>query len=202
MKIFKRVMTVLVVLVILFAGCGWMISSSTYMDRAIDINTPAGPIYDILITPAKMGEWSPWDQIDPEGTTYTYEGHHKGEGAIRKWEGDETGSGTQTWMECIHNKEVKTKLEFEGMSNPAYATFILDEFEGYTEVTWQFETDYGANPFMHYMTLFTETMLGPDYEQGLLNLKKHVESLHLEEEELDVELEGDALVDSLKHIQQ
>ncbi|MFY0625973.1 MAG: SRPBCC family protein [Reichenbachiella sp.] len=203
MKILKRVIQVIVALGILLAGCGWMISSSTQMDRAIDINTPAGPIYDILITPKEMDKWSPWDKIDPENTTYKYEGKSKGEGAVRKWASDhsDVGVGTQTWIECIHNKEVKTKIEFDGMSNPAYGTFILDEFDGYTEVTWAFEADYGSNPFMHYFTLFTESMLGPSYEEGLSNLKTYVESLHMEEEELDIELEGDALVDSLQHVQ-
>ena len=204
MKVFKIVIQALILLVALIAVIGWVLPRKTTIERAIDVNTPVDPVYKILITPTESIKWSPWAKIDPEGTQWTFEGPDAGEGAIMKWASDHSkvGSGTQTWQTCIHNKEVITKLEFDAFKDPSYATFIFDEFDGYTEVTWQFEVDYGSNPFMHYFTFLTESHMGPIFEEGLLNLKEYIESKHIHEEELDIELQGDALVDSLSHLEQ
>lgn len=203
MKILKKVLIWGGAFVGLVAVLGLMIPRYTKMDRAIDIDTHAAAVYEVLIDARQTNEWSPWAEIDPEGTKYTFEGPHAGEGAIMKWESDnsDVGSGSQEWVKCIHNKSVRTELYFGGSEYPSYATFTLDEFDGYTEVTWDFEGDFGPNPFAHYFTLFIESMLGPQYEKGLENLKRYVEATHMAEEELDIELEGDALVDSLKAVQ-
>ncbi|WP_109830005.1 SRPBCC family protein [Reichenbachiella versicolor] len=204
MKALKIVIQAVVLLGVLLAVIGWILPSKAIVERAIDINTPTDPIYKMLITPSENLNWSPWAKIDPEGTTWTYEGPSAGEGAILKWSSDhkEVGSGQQTWQTCIHNKEIINKIEFEGYAEPSYATFLFDEFDGYTEVTWQFEVNFGANPFAHYGYLFIEPELGPIFEKGLRNMKKYLEAQHLGEEELDFELEGDALVDSLQHLQE
>lgn len=203
MKVLKIAVQAIVLLGVLLAGIGWILPSKKTIERAIDINTPVAPIYQILITSQETNNWSPWAQIDPENTDYTFEGPIAGEGAIMKWSSSnsDVGAGVQIWQTCIHNKEIVCKIEFEGAPEPFYATFFFDEFDGYTEVTWQLVADYGSNPFMHYMTLFTETVIGPKYEKGLRNLKKYMESKHLHEEELDIEIKGDALVDSLSHLE-
>ena len=188
--------------VIVVAILGSMISSHTSLERSIDIDTPAAPIYDILITTGMNAQWMPVRQKGGD-VEYSFEGHHKGEGATMIWKSDDSkiGSGRIELTQCIHNKSVRALVLRQGQK-PVHTEFILDEFEGYTEVTWLYDMNYGMNPFMHYLTLFTEQMIGPTYEEGLLNLKTLVEATHIHEDELDIELEGDHLVDSLKHLQE
>lgn len=204
MKILKKVLIGIVALVAIIAVLGFFIPRHATMERAIDIDTHAAPIYQMLVDPKLYNEWQPWASIDPEGTTYTYEGPKAGEGAKMSWESDhsDVGTGSQEWIKCVHNKSIRTELYFGGSEYPAYSNIVLDEFDGYTEVTWNFEGDFGPNPFTHYFTLFIEKMLGPQYETGLKNLKSVVEERFAADEELDIELEGDALVDSLQHLQQ
>ena len=202
MKQVNKWLTWGMVAVIIVALLGWLIPSYTSIERAIDINTPAAPIYELLITPQKNIEWHPMVLEDPASTEITYEGHHRGEGATMVWNSDNSsvGSGRMELTQCVHNKSVRALITQKGKS-PIHTMFILDEFDGYTEVTWHYDTDYGMNPFKHYLALFSEQLIGPTYEDGLRNLKTIMESLHVEEAELDVELEGDHLVDSLMHLQ-
>ncbi len=188
--------------IIVVALLGWMIPSYTSMERAIDINTPAAPIYEVLINPQMNLQWHPIVLEDQESTEISFEGHRRGEGATMIWDSENSnlGAGRMELTQCKHNKSVRTLITRKGKS-AEHTMFILDEFDGYTEVTWQYDTDYGMNPFMHYKALFTEQLMGPTYEEGLINLKTLLESMHVEEEELDIELEGDHLVDSLKHLQ-
>ena len=44
-----------------------------------------------------------------------------------------------------------------------------------TRVTWGFTSNLGSNPVMRWMGLMFDRWIGPDYEQGLANLKKVAE---------------------------
>ena len=58
----------------------------------------------------------------------------------------------------------------------ATATYRLTPAGAGTKVTWGFNTDVGANPFMRWMGLMFDRWVGADYEDGLGRLKKLVES--------------------------
>ena len=45
-----------------------------------------------------------------------------------------------------------------------------------TKVTWSNEGDLGANPINRYFGLMMDRMMGPDFEEGLNNLKRAVEA--------------------------
>jgi hypothetical protein len=43
-------------------------------------------------------------------------------------------------------------------------------------VTWSNEGDLGANPINRYFGLMMDRMMGPDFEEGLNNLKRTIEA--------------------------
>ncbi|MEP2025223.1 MAG: SRPBCC family protein [Reichenbachiella sp.] len=178
MNILKKVLLVLAILVGLILVIGLVIPSNVTLERSTVINAEPSSIYEEVANLKKTNKWSPWDQIDPDGTTYTFSGPDSGVGSKKEWESthDEVGTGSQEVVEAIPNQKVRTELYFGGFDEPSYADFTLEESDGGTQVTWTFEGDMGSNPLYKLMGLMMESMLGPTYEEGLANLKSRVES--------------------------
>ena len=120
--------------------------------------------------------WSPYEKLDPD-MTRTRSGAAKGQGAIYEWSGNsKAGAGRMEILDSSPS-QVRIKLDF---SKPFEAhnvtTFLLQPAGDSTNVTWRME---GPNPFMmKLMTMFVnmEKMLGRDFDEGLRNLKRVVES--------------------------
>ena len=92
-----------------------------------------------------------------------------------KIEKDENGK--QTIIESADYHYIKTKLEFSGFDNPSYGTWVFDEVDGTTKVTWSMDTDMGWNLIGRAFGLFFESMVGSDFEAGLSNLKQVAEQI-------------------------
>lgn len=120
--------------------------------------------------------WSPWAKLDPNATA-TFEGPSSGEGAKFHWAGNkEVGEGNMTIIESRPNDVIRIRLEF---LKPFRATnmseFTFEPRGSQTEVTWSM---YGKNNFMAKLVgLFMdcEKMVGPQFEQGLANMKRVAE---------------------------
>lgn len=178
MKIIKKVLLVLVVLVALIAIIGLLLPSEVNLERSTQINASPASIYEEIVSLEKSNKWSPWFQIDPEGTTYNFSGPSSGVGNKMEWasEHEDVGTGSQEIMEAIENEKVRTKLYFGGFDEPSYANFLFEETEDGTTITWTFEGNMGSNPINKIFGAFMEQLLGPSYEEGLANLKSRVES--------------------------
>jgi hypothetical protein len=50
-------------------------------------------------------------------------------------------------------------------------SLVLEPARGGTDVTWIHGGDTGSNPLKHYLAVSMDRMVGPDFEQGLANLK-------------------------------
>ena len=178
MNILKKVLLVLVILVGLILVIGLLLPSEVSLERSTTINASPSSVYEEISSLKKSNNWSPWFQIDPEGTSYIFSGTDAGVGNKMEWtsEHPDVGTGSQEIMEVVQDKKVRTKLYFGGFDEPSYADFILEEGEGGTMVTWTFEGDMGSNPANKIFGLMMDTFLGPSYEEGLANLKSRVES--------------------------
>ncbi|SMD32853.1 effector-binding domain-containing protein [Reichenbachiella faecimaris] len=192
MNILKKILLVLAILVGLIVVIGLVSPSNVTLERSTVINATPSSVYEEVANLKKTNKWSPWDAIDPEGTSYVFTGPDMGVGAKKEWTStnDEVGSGSQEVVEAIPDQKVRTELYFGGFDEPAYADFVLAETEEGTKVTWTFEGDMGSNPLYKLMGLMMESMLGPTYEEGLANLKSRVESkptFSIEISEIDAE---------------
>lgn len=77
-------------------------------------------------------------------------------------------------MEVVPGKFMRAKLSMQDFT-PFESRFNLTPVEGGTEVCW---TDSGSMPFpWSPFSLVADKMMGPDFEKGLENLKKHVETM-------------------------
>ncbi|MFY0652182.1 MAG: SRPBCC family protein [Cyclobacteriaceae bacterium] len=178
MKILKIVVVVLLAIVGVVLLVGLLAPREVQMERSITINASAESIFEEVEGMKSFNAWSPWQKIDPEGTVYQYEGPETGKGSKMSWESEhpDVGSGNQEIVEITENSKVRTKLYFSGFDEPSYANIDIKPNGESSEVTWTFEGDMGSNPIGKIFGLFMDSMLGPQYEDGLKNLKKLVES--------------------------
>lgn len=175
MKLLKNFALSLAALILILTAGGFILPSHTDVYRSIEIQRDASSIYNLLDNYKKFNQWSPWAAKD-KNTQYTYSGAEKGVGASMSWKSDskDVGSGSQIITEIEPNKMISIKLRFDGQGE-ADAVYMLSAKKDYTLVTWGFRADHGYNPISRYFGLMFDSMIGPDYELGLSNLKALLE---------------------------
>ena len=170
--------TIGLVVVLLIAGY-YFLPSSVHLERETVIEAPPHTIFALVNSYARFNEWSPWAEIDPEGTEYEYSGPAQGVGAKMAWrsENNEVGVGSQEITGSTPYSEVLTALDF-GDQGTAEAFYRLTPEGSGTRVVWGFDSEMGSKPIAKFFGYFLmEGMLGPQYEQGLASLKALAESL-------------------------
>ena len=155
--------------------------AKTHVERSIVVNTQPKLVYSYVQDFQKFNEWSPWARIDPD-TQYTYSDPSSGVGARMAWQSEhpDVGSGAQQILAVRIDEYVEMALDFGDMGT-ANASYELLPDGGATIVTWNFDTDNGFNPIARIFGVMMDGMLGPIYEEGLLNLKKVVETAEVGE---------------------
>lgn len=193
----KKVLLAIVGIVVLLCVVSFFLPSKSHVERTIVINAPAAKVFNEVNSLQKWPAWDPWQKKDPN-IQNTYSGPELGVGNKNSWKSDhkEVGSGSQIITESVPNETIKSQLAFgesgEKGGGTGYFNFT-PEGEG-TKVAWGMDMDLGMNPFMRYMGLMMGGMIGKEFDQGLSNLKAHVEAMP-EEAPLTVEA---APADSIK----
>ena len=89
-----------------------------------------------------------------------------------------------TILESTENKSIRTEIVFlkEGEENGrGNGEWAFTEKNGLTLVSWSFLGDMGNNPVARWIGLMMDSMLGPQLEKGLNNMKEYLERSNLEE---------------------
>ncbi len=166
----------LVGLVALLVVVGLLLPRHVRIERSIVIERPPAAIYSIVNSFGRFWDWSPWAGLDPN-LKQSVEGPPSGVGATLHWSGnDKVGTGTQVITASVPDRSVTSDIDFGDMGT-AKATFTLEPLANGTRVTWDLDSDMGAGPIGRYFGPFLDRMVGPDYEKGLAQLKKLVESM-------------------------
>ncbi len=189
MKILKVIGIIIVVIVVGIGLTGMMLSGEAQIERSTVINAPVEKVFNEVNTFNNIFEWSPWTKLDPDMKT-EFSGPEYGVGAKYSWQSDDpnVGNGTQELLESRENEYVKTQMTFD-MPGEYFAEFILaPEGEG-TKVTWTYQGKT-SQFMMKFFMLGIDGFLGPQYEQGLADLKTYVEALPDPEPEPEMEEEG------------
>jgi uncharacterized protein YndB with AHSA1/START domain len=173
MRFLKRLLVGLALLIAAFLVVVWFQPDDYRLTRTTVIAAPAAAVFAQVNDLRKWDDWSPWAKLDPNAKV-TFSGPQAGPGATFKWSGnDKIGEGTMTITESKPNERVATRTDFvkpfQGTSN---ADFVFSEQGGQTNVIW---TMAGTQTFIgKAICLFMsmETMLGPEFEKGLAQLKR------------------------------
>lgn len=156
---------------------GAFLPGTVHIARSIRINAPASTVYNVLSDLKTYNSWMPWNQKDT-AMKVVYSPVTRGKGAWYQWESEnpEVGNGKLGISDAISNKSVQTSLEFEGFDQPSAGGWELAEENGQTNITWKMAAEMGHNPLNRWMGLFFDRMIGPDFENGLAQLKQKIES--------------------------
>jgi hypothetical protein len=178
----KKVLLVLVVAL----GIGAIYVSTrpeTYrVERSAKVAAPPAAVYAVIGDFKTFTQWSPWMKRDP-GVKTTVSTPSTGVGASYAWEGNkDVGKGKMTIIESTPPAagpgRVRERLEFmEPFASVAEAGFdIKPEGEGAATVVWSIDGKHNfiGKAFSVFMDM--DKMLGKDFEDGLANLKKIVET--------------------------
>lgn len=156
---------------------GLMLPSTGRVQRHIDIDAPAATIFALVNDFHRVGEWSPWAAADPNARI-DISGPRRGVGARIDWSGPILGAGSQEIVSSIPYERVTSLIDLgDSDGNGVTTYFEMLPGENGTRTSWHFETDFGWNLFARYFGLMLDGIVGPDYEQGLQNLKEMAERL-------------------------
>lgn len=173
----QKILIVLVALIAIVIGIGFVLPTEINMERDIVIEAPPATVYTVVSNFSRFNEWSPWAELDPN-TVYTYEGPASGVGAKMAWtsESSDVGVGSQEIKAATPYERVDVEMWFEGQGT-SEAYYTLEPVEKGTRLVWGFDADFSDNFIGRYFGPMIEGMLGPQYEQGLTSLKTLVEAL-------------------------
>lgn len=171
--------TIIVVIAVLIAVVLAMASSkpdSFRVERSATIQASPERIFPLLNDFHQWGKWSPWEKIDP-GMKRTFGGPESGVGSSYDWEGNgKAGKGRMEITESQPSSRVLLDLDFiKPFKAHNITEFSLAPNGAGTDLKWAM---YGPSPFMtKVMLVFTtmDKMVGKDFDQGLINLKREAE---------------------------
>lgn len=152
--------------------------STVHVERSIEIRSLPASVYAVVSDFNQSAKWDPWASKDPNIETKVI---GSGVGSTYTWNGnDEVGEGRSTIL-AAEPPEGDTpgyvKLELH-MVRPMEDSFTsdwkLESVNGRTKATWGFDNDLGY--FQRYFAPMIDGFIGPDFEQGLRNLKSYVEN--------------------------
>lgn len=146
------------------------------IQRSIRIGATSDSIFPYLNDFHQWGRWSPWEKLDP-AMTRTFSGPASGVGAQYGWTGNkDVGTGKMEILESVPTSRLLLALDFLAPFEAHNTTeFVLAPVGDSTDVTW---TMRGPNLFIgKVMSVFVsmDKLVGPDFEQGLANLKAAAE---------------------------
>ncbi|MEO1252041.1 MAG: SRPBCC family protein [Pseudomonadota bacterium] len=177
----QNILGAIAAFVVLVIGLGFILPDKVELQRSAVINAPQHEVYALISDFEAWDAWSPWAKLDPDAEM-SISGEGVGQKMSWKSEDRNVGVGTQTVTAMDAPNSMSTHLAFEGMGE-ADAQFMLSSSgDGATEVTWRFETNMREGMALHmkpiatYMGFFMDGMLGPQYEEGLSNLKQVAEN--------------------------
>lgn len=145
--------------------------------RSIRIHGSEADIFAQLNNFSRWKAWSPWEKMDPS-MQRIISGSEEGVGAKYEWIGNKkVGHGSMEITEAVPSQKLVIKLDFlEPFEAHNTAVFTLTREGQEVNLRWEM---HGPNVFMgKLMSIFMDMdkMVGKDFEEGLVNLKKLVEA--------------------------
>jgi uncharacterized protein YndB with AHSA1/START domain len=175
MRVLKYFLYGLAGLLVIVVAVGLFLPSKYHVERSLEIKAPAEKVFGLVNDPRQWATWSVWNKRDP-AMKVVYSGAPAGAGAKWNWESKTEGVGEMEFTRSEPPKLLAYKLFFPEFGTLATGTLTLVPAGGGTRITWTNDGDMGGNPLKHYLALFMDRMIGPDFEAGLSGLKARAEA--------------------------
>ena len=146
-------------------------------ERSATLSASPAALFEQVNDHRKFAVWNPFLKLDPN-VKNTYSGPSTGVGSVCSWEGNsDIGAGSATIVESQPGELVRLRMDWKRpMEATSMVDFTFKPAGDKTIVTWAM---YGKNNFLcKLISVFVDCdkMCGPQFEQGLADLGKIVES--------------------------
>lgn len=172
MRALKTLLIILLAVVALAAVLGLVGPQHSSVSRTVVIHAKAPMVFAHANSLQHIQDWIPWSRKDTNmEVNYSSEIGELGQKST--WSGNAAvGKGSQEITTLVPDKTVELKLTFiEPIAAGAVANLDLEAMGDSTRATW---TYFGENGFfrrIYFMFNDVDKMIGPDFQDGLLQLK-------------------------------
>jgi len=175
MIILLSVLAFIAALVVVIALFGLSLPKTARLERSVIIDADPVTVFPEISNLRNFVTWNPWGRKDPS-LSQNFSGEDGTVGSVYSWKGSSAvGEGTMTITAIVPVSLVTLEINF-GPRGSAKSTFVLEETDGKTKVTWGFESDMGNALRRGLLTKMMMKFIGKDYEDGLRFLKEKIES--------------------------
>jgi len=164
------------ILVGVLAGVGLCLPGTYRVERSVMIAAPPPAIFPLLNTLKEWPTWTAWTVERYPDMKIRFSGPAAGVGARYTWEGKTSGSGELQLTRSDPAEGVAFDLEFAHGKYISAGSIVMSPDGSGTRVTWTNEGELGLNPVNRYFGLLMDRMMGPDFQKGLDNLKRKIET--------------------------
>jgi hypothetical protein len=175
MKILLKILGGLAALLLVLVVVAFLLPREYRIERTTVIKAKPEAVFAQFGDLRAWKNWGAWQERDP-GMKITYSEKTTGVGAWSAWESKSEGNGKMTITTYEPAKSAAYSLEFPDMGMSSKGSMILQPAEGGVKVVWVDAGDLGMNPMNRWFGLFLDGMIGPDFEKGLANMKRLVET--------------------------
>ena len=171
-QLFKRAALCFALLAVIVYAIGAWLPSTFNVSRERTISVPLKRVSDVLVD---LSKWAPWDPWQNSETDLKLEISRNARGLwVGRWLKDGIEHGRVIQQPQLSKNTIEYNLERSG-EPLRRLRFELQDLGMNTRVRW---TVSGKNKFYPIGNIFAvqmEKYVGPVYERGLDNLKKHLE---------------------------
>lgn len=175
MAVLKKLLVGIGIVIALIVIVGLFLPKEFNVERSVVIQAPPSDIYPHVVDLKAWQKWGVWFKRDPD-MVINYQGPDRAIGMRSEWQSVSEGNGEMEITQLDHNRKVTYRLYFPEYDMGSTGALTLTPLDDGTKVTWSDEGEVGNNPVDRYFVLFMDSLIGPDFELGLENLKTVVEN--------------------------
>ncbi|MCX6953407.1 MAG: SRPBCC family protein [Verrucomicrobia bacterium] len=174
MKLLLKILGGLAALLLLLVLVAFFLPRQYRVERTLVIKAAPATVLAQVADLKAWKNWGAWQERDP-GMKLSYSvSPASGVGAWSAWESAKEGNGKMT-ITALSAAKVAYDLEFPDMGTTSKGSIELVPDGAGTRVVWVDAGDLGMNPMARWFGLFLDQIIGPDFERGLVNIRKLVE---------------------------
>lgn len=171
----KKVLATLALMFVIFFIICAILPSTYRVERTLVIQAPDSQIYSHIADFDKWVEWSAWARRDSLATN-EFSGKPATVGHSWNWSGPIVGVGSMEHIAIEPMKKVESRLSFvEPQAMVAKSILSMDKTPSGTRVAMVMEGTLGY-PIERLFGIVMDDLIGPDFQEGLENLKAMLES--------------------------
>tara|TARA_Y100000034_G_C6886591_1_gene407150 strand:+ start:1499 stop:2032 length:534 start_codon:yes stop_codon:yes gene_type:complete len=175
MDVLRKLLIFIGILIALLVAISFVLPKEYSVERSVVIEAAPSDVYPYIVDLKEWQKWGVWFKRDPN-MKLDYFGPDRAIGMRSVWRSETEGNGEMEITQLEHNSKVVYRLYFPDFDMGSTGVVSISQSPEGSRVVWKDEGVVDNNPINRYFVLFMDSMIGPDFELGLENLKTVVEN--------------------------